>query len=245
MTKTTPDLTQAVMSTINRRHLHIKPRWYFWVGSLLSGLSLGVIILMAVLFLSRAFFRLRHHGPFGFLLFGEFGFKPFLATFPFLWLFLAILGILVGVKILTHYDISYKKGLLSLSLILAIGSVTAAVLVDALGINDRLSQTSPLKPFYAEPDHNHSWLIGSVLESTADQLILQTPSGSLVTVTFDEQTLLPFGRAFPKGERVRVVGNWSGEIFAAQGVGRGGMRWGSPVWPTPESWPPPNFPHQR
>jgi len=230
-TKKEADLSQKVMEQIKKEKVKMRPRVYFLVGSVLLGVGLAGAILGAILFLNLAFFRMRIHGPFGFLMFGEFGFRPFLATFPWLPLFISLAAILTGIILLKRYDISYKKSFLVLTIALAVLVLTMGFILDQIGFNERLERARPLPPFYPSHFTNQDWVMGEIIEIKEEELVITTPRGEEVRIFRQEETLLPFGGDFKVGERIRAVGEWQGEVFVAKGIGKGGMQWRIPPGP--------------
>jgi len=230
-TKKEADLSQKVMEQIKKEKVKMRPRVYFLVGSVLLGVGLAGAIIGAILFFNLAFFRMRIHGPFSFLMFGEFGFRPFLATFPWLPLFMSLAAILAGIILLKHYDISYKKSFLVLAIALAVLVLTMGFVLDKIGLNERLERAGPLPPFYPSNFTNQDWVMGEIIEIKEEELVITTPRGEEVRIFRQEETLLPFGGDFKVGERIRAVGEWQGEVFVAKGIGKGGMQWRMPPRP--------------
>ena len=117
------DLGNVVMERIKSGQVKMRPRIHFVAGSLFIGAGLAGVIVLAVFFVNVASYKLRTLGPFGYLWFGEYGIRPFLATFPWAAFVVAICGLVIGISLLRRYDISYKKSFVGLIL-----GLTAVVL---------------------------------------------------------------------------------------------------------------------
>jgi len=235
------DLTKKVMEQIHKGQVKMHPHIYFVIGSLLLGIGLAGAVASTILFINLALFRLRTHAPFGFLRFGEFGLRPFFATFPWLPLFVAAIGFAGAAILLRHYEISYKKGFVGLVVGLLALVLTTGLLLDSAGFNERVGQFRPLgplyqgpfyqgpfhrEPFYQEPFAGEDWVAGEVLKVGDKEIVVSTPAGKEVTIVWDKTTRLPLGSNFAVGDRVQAVGQWQDEdTFVAKGIGLGDMRW--------------------
>lgn len=219
------DLSQKVMKQIHKEKVKMRPRFYFIAGSILLGIGLTGAILGAILFINLTFFRMRIHGPLGFLWFGRFGFRPFLATFPWVFLLIAIAGILGGLALLRRHDISYKKSFLGLVIALVVLVLIMGFVLDRIGFNERLERIKPLRPFYPGRFTNQDWVIGEIIKVEDKEITVSTPDGEEVKILRDEKTLLPFGGDFEVGDRIRAVGEWRDDVFVAKGIGKGELHW--------------------
>lgn len=218
------DLAKKIMKQVHEGRVKMRPRVYFVVGSALLGIGLAGAVVLTILFISLAFFRLRTHAPFGFLWFGQFGLRPFFATFPWLPLLVAVVGFIGAIVLLQRYDISYKWGLAGLAVGLLALVLTVGLLLSPLGFNKRARQLPPLRPFYQDRFADRDWVAGEILEVRDWEVTITTPEGAEVTVVRSKETLLPSGADFKVGERLRAVGQWQdGDTFVAKGIGRGGM----------------------
>ncbi|KPJ70923.1 hypothetical protein AMJ51_00550 [Microgenomates bacterium DG_75] len=224
-TKKKKDLSQQVMKQIQKEKVRMKPRFYFVAGSILLGIGLAGAIVGAILFLNLTFFRMRIHGPLGFLWFGQFGLRPFLVTFPWLPLLIAVGGIFGGISLLRRYDISYKKSFLGLVIALLVLVLTMGFVLDQIGFNERLERIKPLHPFYPGHFKNQDWVMGEIIQIEDEEMVISTPQGEEVRILREEKTLLPFGGDFEVGERIRGVGEWRDDVFVAKGIGKGGLHW--------------------
>ena len=231
------DITKEVMEQVHEGRVKMRPRLYFVVGSLLLGGGFVGAIMLSIFFFNLSFFGLRTHGPLGYLWFGEFGIRPFLATFPWLPLLLAVGGVVGGIMILRHYEVSYKKSFWGLAIGLVSLILVSGLLLDVLGFNERIGhfeqpppqgqfrppQTLYRRPFYQEQFAGRNWVVGKITEVEDQRITITTPAREKVVVTWDKTTYLPFGSDFTVGEIIRAVGQWQDDnTFAAKGIGRGG-----------------------
>ena len=219
-------LEKAVMQKIKSGQVKMRPRMHFVVGPLFMGAGLAGVITLAVFFVNIASFKLRTLGSFGYLWFGQYGIRPFLATFPWAAFVVAICGLVIGISLLRRYDISYKKSFVGLILGLIAVVLTVGWLMDLTGINERFERFGHMRGLYQEEFAGNDWIMGEVIAAEKDQLQIETPNGNQATIQWNDKTLLPFGSDFKVGDKIRAVGKWSSNTtFKAIGIGRGGMHW--------------------
>lgn len=137
------NLEKEVMSKIVSGKILMKPRWYFVLGSLLSGIGITLSVVSSIFFINLLFFISRKHGPNGVNRLYE-----ILNSFP-IWIpIIAIIGIIAGIFLLKRYDFSYKNNFYLIITIFIFSIVFAGFLIDKLNLNDRLSKKSSMKRFY-------------------------------------------------------------------------------------------------
>jgi len=225
------NIEKNVLKEIKSHELKMRPKIYFVVGSALLGLGLSSSILLAIFFVSATFFRLRIHGPLGYLIFGEFGLRPFIGLFPWIPATVSVLLIFLGIQLLKKYDISYKKNFL----VLAIGIITSIIIfsliLDRAGIGERAQEIKPLRPIFKEEFRGADFVMGEITSIEKRELTILTPDSEEVIILWNEETLLPFSADFEVGQRIRITGTWEEDVFVAKGIGTGGLRWNKPRLP--------------
>ncbi len=136
-------LEEKIMSQVKTGKISIKPKWCFVAGSLLLFSGLVSLSVGAIFLINLTVFILRRRGPMA-----CWRLQTMIENFP-LWMpVLAVIGIILGVRLLKKYDFSYKKNfaLIVTSFILAI--LFAGFLIDGLGLNDYWARRGPMKRFY-------------------------------------------------------------------------------------------------
>jgi len=136
-------LEEKIMSQVKTGKISIKPKWYFAAGSLLLFSGLVSLSVGAIFLINLTIFILRKRGPIT-----CWRLQTMIENFP-LWVpVLAVIGIILGVRLLKKYDFSYKKNfkLIVISFILAV--LFAGFLIDRLGLNDYWARRGSMKRFY-------------------------------------------------------------------------------------------------
>jgi len=138
------DFKKEVMTKIKKGEITMKPKWYFVVGSLITGAGLVGASIGAIYLVNLTLFLLRKRGP------GLMKLELMLASFPWWVPILAITGIIVGIWLLKKYDFSYKKNFLLIIAAFIVSIVIAAWLIDYLGLNETWSRRGPMRRFYQQ-----------------------------------------------------------------------------------------------
>ena len=228
-------LTQEVMGKIGRGEARMKSKAYFLLGTVFLGVGLAGVLLLAIFFTQLVFWRLRTIGPFGYLSFGHFGLRPFLATLPWLSVLFALAGIVIGIYLLRRCDVSYRVSFFGLITGLVTLVLTLGLLLDLSGVSERVARRWDQR-LQQSQFSGRTWVVGQVTEVGEQRAVLVTPQGETVIVVWSEKTLLPFGADFEVGQRVRVVGEWQDDIFLATGISCGGLHWRTESAPQVKGW---------
>ena len=139
--KVTP---KKIMNKIKLEKIKMRPRWYFVVGSVLLIVGLVVLSIGIMFLINLVFFALRAQGPMV-----DRRAAMMLFYFPWWRLGLSMLGMLAGIKLLKKYDFSYKKNFNLVVAIFVLTMLTAGLLFDRMGLNERLMRRRPMmQKFY-------------------------------------------------------------------------------------------------
>lgn len=140
MQKDLKNITNTVMDKIRNNEVKMRPRIYFVLGSILTFAGLVSSVVISVFLVSLIRFSLRSHGPMG-----NFKLDQMLSSFPWWAPFLAIIGLIVGTRLIRKYEFSFKvnRKLLIVGFILAI--IVGGIVVDLIGFNDVLIRRGPMK----------------------------------------------------------------------------------------------------
>jgi hypothetical protein len=147
MSKKQLNITDNVMSRIESGQVHMKPKWYFLLGSL--GMIMGVIglIIISVFLVSLASFSLRTHGPMG-----EIRYQQMLSEFPWWALVVAIACLSAGILLLKKYDFSYKNNFILIVAALVGSVIIAGLAVDYLNIDSQWARGGLIRRLYQQYD---------------------------------------------------------------------------------------------
>jgi hypothetical protein len=142
---TSQNFEQTVMSKVRDREIVMKPRWYFFLGSVLLFFGLVSLSISAIFLTNLTLFLLRRHGPMG-----EWKLQLILNSFP-LWIPLAAtVGIIFGIWILQKYDFSYKNSFKLITVGFVAAIILSALALNSLGLNEGWSKQGPMRQFYQQ-----------------------------------------------------------------------------------------------
>jgi len=128
------------MEKIHGQHIRMRPKMYYFLGSLLVLSSLVFSVVSSVFLVSLTRFALKTHGPIG-----QLRLQQLISSFPWWAPVLAAIGLIVGIWIMRKYDFSYKFNfpLLIVGFILAV--VIAGWTIDYLNLDTIWFQQGPMR----------------------------------------------------------------------------------------------------
>jgi len=143
------DITKNVMLKIKTEEIKMKPKWYFWFGSLSMFIALVGLAIVSTFLVSLITFSLRSHGPMGAI-----RYQQIISNFPWWAPIITIIGLISGIILFKKYDFSYKKNFLLIIIIFISAVLLAGILIDTLGLDNLWIKRGPMKRFYQQYDIN-------------------------------------------------------------------------------------------
>lgn len=137
------------MERIKKEKINMKPKWYFWLGSLLMFAGLIGLTMVSVFFVSLIAFSLRSHGPMGAI-----RYQQIISSFPWWAPIIVITGLVTGPILLRKYDFSYKKNFLFIIFIFISAVLVTGILIDILGFDNLWIKRGPMRRFYQQYNGN-------------------------------------------------------------------------------------------
>lgn len=135
------------MLKIKSGEIKIKPKWYFVVGSFSSVLGLVGMVLVIIFCTNLFLFTLRTNSYMkGYRL------EQIISNFPWWALFIAVLGVGLGIYLLKKFDFSYRKNFVFIVAVIILAIFTASWLFDSLGINDVFMRRGMMNKIYQKYD---------------------------------------------------------------------------------------------
>jgi hypothetical protein len=143
-------IEQAIMAKVKANEVVMKPKWYFVLGSLSMIAGLIATTISAIFLTNITLFLLKQHGPNW-----QWRLDSMLASFPWWIPILAVGGLLVGLRLLRHYDFSYKKNFPAIALGFILAIVLAAWAIDALGLSQAWFMRGPMRRYLNDQPGMH------------------------------------------------------------------------------------------
>lgn len=131
MSKELNKTTEEVMNKIRGGQIKMHSRLYFIIGYILALGGLVFSFISSIFFIGLIRFSLRTHGPMG-----EYRLEQLLSSFSWWMPVLAILGLLIGIKLLQRYDFTYKINFKLLIMGVIIFVLISGWAIDMTGLND-------------------------------------------------------------------------------------------------------------
>lgn len=137
------------MSKIKTEQIKMKPKWYFWLGSLSIFVAFVGLTIVSIFLTSLITFFLKSHGPMGAV-----RYQQIISSFPWWVLVVIIIGLISGIFLLKKYDFSYKKNFLFIILVFISAVLLAGILIDMLGFDSLWMKRGPMRRFYQQYNKN-------------------------------------------------------------------------------------------
>jgi hypothetical protein len=206
------------MAKITTDHICIKSKTTIMVGTIAIGMGLGLLVALSVIITSVALHNIASWGPFGYLWFGVIGLLPFIQTLPWVWIGLSFALILLGFKVLKHYDFSYRTGYRMILLTFCCTVLGLAFIVDKIGIHQHISRQPLLRQIYISTGDGNHWMSGEVIIASQSGMVIVTPNQQQVVIRVTKSTKLPAGSNFQPGTKVQTIGSFVDNFFEAEGI---------------------------
>lgn len=212
------DLSESIMAEIKSKHIGIKSKTSITIGSIAFGLGLASLVTFTVMITSITLYRIRLLGPFGFLWFGRYGLIPLFVTIPWIWIIASLVLLSFGFYLLKKYDFSYKKGYRSILITFCISVLILAVIIDRVGIHEKISNHSIIRKVYTTTYKGSNWIMGEIIIASPSGMIILTPQNERYVIHYSAKTMLPLGADFHTGDYIRIVGKSINTDFDALGI---------------------------
>jgi hypothetical protein len=147
MSKKNITISGEVMGKIHDKHIQMRPKIYFIIGSIFVFLGMVFSVIASVFLVSLTKFALKTHGPMG-----EYRWEQLLSSFPWWAPILALVALIIGVLILKKFDFSYKRNFTLIVIGFIASVIVAAFVIDSLGFNEIWSRQGPMRRLYQQID---------------------------------------------------------------------------------------------
>jgi hypothetical protein len=221
MKKNKNTVKKEVMTKIKSHDIKMKPKIYFAMISILLGVGLSLSVFIVMFFVNIVFFRLRVYAPLGYLNLGPSGIKAFLFNLPLIHLIVSIVGIVLGLKILKRYDVSYRRNFKYIAIFVISAILTFAFFLDKLNIGDKLAANRGIRPLFMHRAAHNPWMAGEVVRVDKNTITIRTHFGDEIILKLSEVVNAPTGSVFIVGDKIRAVGEWNKDVFEVEGIIKG------------------------
>jgi hypothetical protein len=209
-------IADTITDKIKKGDLTMRSRISIWFGKLgvnggMAGLA-GLLVLVSGLL----FYWINSNNDLLLGGYGRYGLSSFIQSFPYVLVFIFISLFVFLIIIFRTFDFSYKKHFLPILLFIFVGIVVVGW----------ISMRYPLgQRFYQEEGsfmrmgmmNNSNAISGIVTEIDKDSITVRDENDKETVIAINKDTHFPFGQP-KKGDAVRSVGEWTGNMFGAFGV---------------------------
>jgi len=211
------EIAQSVMKIIKKRRVKMKPKLYFVFGSFLLGLGIASSLLMTTFLINLISCRMRAQGQMDYLRLGKLGQRVFFQTFPWIWLFLSIAGVLGGILLLKKLDFSYKKNFINIIAGIIGFVIIFGFSIDKIGLNRQFAKIPLIKMAYQQKMSGKNFVVGQIRDINKDGFIVATSDKKEITLVIDKNTVFS-GKEPIINQYIKAVGTWQNDQFLTKGL---------------------------
>ncbi|MFA6588134.1 MAG: hypothetical protein WCT08_03625 [Patescibacteria group bacterium] len=227
MTEDKPQsMKDKVLGEIRSQHISMKPKWQFFLKSLLIILLLSIIALYILFHTSFLFYSLHYNGSLFLTHFGVSGLRRLILSLPWLWLLSGIiLTILLGIlveKQTKAYRFPLFYTVMSSILLIAIISALCVILpiqtsLHKLNTETRIPIIGPMFKNLPENEPLKTY-IGEVSELNGNGFLLTNRQNQTTRVILTPETKLNNNLKLQNGLEIMMIGEQKANYIEAEGI---------------------------
>lgn len=209
-----------VSKAIDDKRIHMRPRIYFILGSVLLGVGIVAALVVAVFFFGVVIFRFRVNGPLLLQWGTAAGYRPFFEAIPWLPILIAVLGITAGILLLRRYRLSYRHAVAGIAAGVAVAAVVLGIVTDTTGIPEAAENVRIFQPFVHHRYEGSGWVVGVVDKVDDPTIDIRYPDG-IIVLTITNETVIRPDAPIMTGEIVRALGEREDGQIKAEWIDHG------------------------
>lgn len=214
---------QSLLDKIHAAGTSMRPRWHFWLHSVLVAIGTVIVAGIAVFAIGAAVFLYRER-ELGILPgFGPRGWTPFLGHFPWTTTIVGGMALIVLLVLIRRFTVTYRwpfMFLIAFAIIgaTATGALTSRAPVHGFLANRALDDRLPvIGPAFRPRFEDEQVFIGTVTAKD-DETLTMTDGRDSVTVQISNETRQPPSFSPTVNDRLMVIGKRSEDTIEAFGI---------------------------
>lgn len=207
-------LENKIMGKIKDGKLKLKSKYIFWAEKLGLSTAFTLSVILSIIFFNLILFYLKETDNLKYLSFGKIGIFAFLESFPYLLVVLFIILIISSSFLLTKSDVSYKKPLNKIIILMIFFIVFFGAVLTFTSLSQKIEKYSrqhPMEMFFPIDNIRDKGVSGIIFEKYDDFMIVKTPQG-LRRINFNKEYNLE------KGQFIVSIGERNGFDFNARDI---------------------------
>ena len=219
-------IQETILKKIERGETTMKSKSYFVIRAILLLAGVVIVALALFFFMSFILFTLRQTGLLLVPIFGFQGIRIVMASFPWIFLLLILISIILLELLIKKYTFAYRRPL--------VYSLVAIMLFTSIG-GFVVAQTSFHDEFYKRAQNNHLPFMGPLYHSfglerlddvhrgiitviTENGFQMENLHGEILTIIIFDETRFPLGTNFKEGDSILVLGRQDNGTIQAFGI---------------------------
>lgn len=208
-------IADRVLRRIESEKTTMRPRAFFLAGTFLVVLGTAFLLLTAIYCIGLFSYRFRHHSPFNYLAFGWQGMGVFIATFPWLPLLVALVGIAAGIFLVWRYSVGYRYRIRSLVVVIMLVILVLGIGLDLAGLQTIARHSRHLEGLYRMRFVGPTWVTGIVKEIQQNAVLVQSPNNDVLLIILSEETTVIPAATIQSDAWIHAIGRRDDGTFRA------------------------------
>ena len=209
-------IADSVSDKIKKGEVTMRTQLSIWAEKIRIDGSILVLLTFLILIAGFVFYWVNSNNDLLFGVYGQYGLSSFFQSFPYLFIIGFIVLFISLIFIFRTFDFSYKKPLILPLLLVGIGIIVLGWLSIKQPIGQRFYQQEG-RMLGMGMMNNRNAVSGIVVEVNQKTLTIQNEENINTIIHLKLNTHYPFGKP-KKGDQIRSVGTWEGDMFNAFGV---------------------------
>lgn len=209
------DFSQDVMEKIHTEHIHMKPSWIFYIGSVAVIFGISTFMLLASILFSLIWYQSLLMGFSQLIRFGSDGWFIFMTRLPWFAVGASFLVALIGWWLVQHseYGFHYRKRVVGFAIFTAI--IVSSLLLHRANLWNRILRDSSWEVVGRPPRvEEEQVLAGRILRKNQDLYQLLHTSNQVIPIKFVHLQEVGSAGYIPMiGDDVILLGEWKDGVF--------------------------------
>ncbi len=209
-------IADTVTNKITKGEIKMKSRFSIWAEKLGINGSMFVVFCFLTLTLGFILYWINSNNDLLLGGYGRIGLSSFFQSFPYLFVGVFIVLIILLTLLFRTFDFSYKKPLVFILLSVVVGIALLGWFSTKQPVGQRLYQQEG-RMLRMGMMNNSNAVTGTVVEMKNGTISAESGDNKRVIIETNSTTHFPFGPV-KVGDQIRAIGTWENNVFTALGI---------------------------
>jgi len=209
-------IAETITNKIEKGEIKMKSRFSIWAEKLGINSSMFIVFGFLIFTLGFILYWINSNSDLLFGGYGEAGLSSFFQSFPYIFVAVFIVLLILLTFLFRTFDFSYKRPLIFILLFVVAGIALLGWFSIKQPAGQRLYQQEG-RMLQMGMMNNSNVVTGTVSEIDKGKILVENEENKGVVIETNSATHFPFGPV-KVGDQIRAVGTWEGDVFTALGV---------------------------